>query len=466
VHPLANYIWRNATGIVKAVKGPSQVLVAMVGALSVTSIYDVGALVVKEDAEKPPMGETLQLRKLTGLQKQSLASYEKLQATSEDRLLEAPELTACFHHIRLRGLHAGDLWAPGQLLWVDPHTVAPALATNLAEAAGTPAEMVYAELRENLKTTTTTDKAVLLLFPIHSHDPEHWTLLAFHRKAGQKLVCKHFDSLAKPAQNGRAQARAMFEILLNIVGQELVENAELPETDTTVQQTGITCGFHTANRAEELYREFRGEGRRRVYTAPRDVSQEVNKFIRVVREAREKQDAAAAAAAAAAAPPLPPPPLPPPASPPPGALPQELGQALAALPPGGSAGCSKCRRLAKCEAAPVPSWGKAPARVEFDDSFEHEVRQARFDDSFEHDGLQVAGVGWGEGLAARWQGAGRGAQEGYFLDGKLHHQPGGAQAVAYSATQRKRRNTPRGRLASEARLSESTRKPAAQCSHV
>ena len=171
----------------------------------------------------------------------------------------------------------------------------------------------------------------------------HWTLLSLMRKGAEgEYKVKYFDSLNR----GSAVCRKVAEVLGRHLWRMLHLNKDeedlfvLPETNLEVKQVdGWSCGYHCLNRAEELYREHRGEGE---VIVARDISSTrklVNKWVDVLVKYSKAEELKTAAAA------LQPPPLPPPV--------EDLKQdehkptATSSVPlatqPSGTWGCSKCR---------------------------------------------------------------------------------------------------------------------------
>jgi len=71
--------------------------------------------------------------------------------------------------------------------------------------------------------------------------------------------------LAVPSAEASKDAKAIFRFCRQALGHEHFAQAELPEAETPVQQTDAwSCGWHTIARFEEAYREFRGEGPKRL----------------------------------------------------------------------------------------------------------------------------------------------------------------------------------------------------------
>ena len=55
-----------------------------------------------------------------------------------------------------------------------------------------------------------------------------------------------------------------------------------------VQTDGWSCGFHVCHRLEEEYKQFRGEGFRRVYSKPDETRLELNKWAKSLLDSKAK----------------------------------------------------------------------------------------------------------------------------------------------------------------------------------
>jgi len=291
---------------------------------------------------KAGMSDRLDFRRLTNAQKQeawTLAGGEVQQSLAGANL-EGPELSMGWMDILLRGRQTGDRWAPDQVVYLEPHGLTASLHIWEQKDEARLSE-VLPSLQQDLRLALTTDSPVLIVVPVQGAAPDHWTALTYLRQPGSKAFsASHFDSLGQVHANCRSQAESIHQFLLFL---GLTAEPELGLTQQPVLQTdGWSCGYHCLNRLEELYRQFRGEGQKRVYTKIEDRRQQVNRFAASTKEACSSAAAKAAAKAAAAkAAPLGPPPLPPPASDPPPLLPQ-AGLPKAAMP-SGVWGCSRCK---------------------------------------------------------------------------------------------------------------------------
>jgi hypothetical protein len=102
-------------------------------------------------------------------------------------------------------------------------------------------EVVFARLRE----------AKLLLIPIFSVFPAHWTLLTVQKQGGVEEI-KFFDSLLAFSEPAREKAARVLK---------LFSDQPLPPKWNSSFQHGATCGFWVLSYAEESMRCFLGQGR-------------------------------------------------------------------------------------------------------------------------------------------------------------------------------------------------------------
>ena len=329
-----------------------------------------------QPAKKAGFADKVDHRRLSHLQKDQIWKLAGCAAeqTADGQLVEGPELSVSWMEVFLRGWQSGDRWAPGCVVYLEPHQTAASTAewksrTELSEQA-------LQELRKSLHVAITSQEPCLVLAPIQAGGPDHWTALSFIRLPGKSFFqAAHQDSLSEVHAGCRAQAVDLHDCL-RYLGLS-TSQPDLPPTTLPVWQgDGWSCGWHTVSRFEELYSQFRGEGFRRSYATVSHRRQQTNRLAAAVKMACHKPAAAAGASSAAAAPAagtssaaaaaaagtssaaaaaagassaaaaaataaaLGPPPLPPPASEP-VPLPAP-GPVLAALPTG-SYGCSKCR---------------------------------------------------------------------------------------------------------------------------
>ncbi|MCP4242190.1 MAG: hypothetical protein GY772_16670 [bacterium] len=252
----------------------------------------------------------------------------QLQFVGPEKMLEGPELSASWQEVSLRGRLAGDSFQPGQVVFLEPHSTK--LAANLWKAGAVEAEEQAKEAREQLSFAREQQADCLILVPVHSEQPQHWTALVLSRETGETFQAVRHDSLSPGSANAALAAQTVFDFVRACIGPEKFSQSVLPAATTLVTQTdGWSCGFHTVSRLEEAYRQFRGEGWKRVYTQPNQARVSLNRWLANVLQAVQPKA------------PLGPPPAPPPETDPPEPLPLP-GQEQAAAP-SGLWGCSRCR---------------------------------------------------------------------------------------------------------------------------
>ena len=291
---------------------------------------------------------------------------------SANELMGDRELQLASDHLRLRGMQAGDEIPQGHLVYVDPTGFQAVLEAVFSDGGPTASDDLALEhLKDQVQVLEDSTQAALILVPIWSSKPEHWSLLSFRRAAGGTFEAKHEDSLSPSNVAARTEAVKAHAVLVDLLGSSNVGSEVLGQTVVNVVQTGITCGLMTAMRMEEEYSVLRGAGFRRVYSKPAGLAAELNKLRTVVARKRRQaglgtktaggqagtgntggdagQGSAGGEAGASSTggeagqtTPAGPPPLPPPSTYPQEALQLDQLTPLALLPPP-SAGCGKCR---------------------------------------------------------------------------------------------------------------------------
>jgi hypothetical protein len=276
------------------------------------------------------------MQKLTALQ----ASGNELQFVADTAMLEGPELTALWSSVTVRGFQAEDGFEDGQLVYLEPHSQKPAVGCHLQEAFSEEATLACENFRKLLQVARETTRKCLIVCPVCSDAPRHWTALALSREADCKFEIIFYDSLEQTPETAKTEVRRLLTLLFNLLGYDKFSQQELPLPAKPVIQTdGWSCGYHCCHRLEEEYRQFRGEGKVHGYQKVNETRLELNKFLKSLLDVKVR------AAPPKAAPPKEacsssssvPPPLPPPLeSAPPATV-------LAAVPTG-LYGCSKCRQ--------------------------------------------------------------------------------------------------------------------------
>ncbi len=354
ISPQAGYLWRNAKGSVQKASG-NNVTVLLAGTKTCKSEFpgsEVWQLTGKEKAALPAV---LDFRRLTLLQKlQALkASGNEIKFADESAMLEGPELTAIWTSVTARGVQAGDGFAEGQLVYLEPHSQKPAVGCHLQEAFSEEATLACEHFRDLLQSARESSDKCLIAAPVCSEAPRHWTALVLRRAEGSKFEISFYDSLSETPETAKIEVRRLLTLLLNMLGSDKFSEPELPlPIKPVLQADGWSCGYHCSHRLEEEYRQFRGEGKVHGYQKVKETRLELNKWVKALLEVKvrpEPQKAAPEKKASSSSSVLPPkeassssssssvpPPLPPPFD-------AALPAAVLAAQPTGLYGCSKCR---------------------------------------------------------------------------------------------------------------------------
>ena len=277
----ATYSWRNSEAqVMHHDAGTEQVTLRLrsTGTLGRFRSQDVAEW---SGPEKAALPAKLCLRRTSQQDKFDLTLRTgSLTVPLEGQMLEAPELLAAVEAVRLRGRQSGDHLSR-QTYCLNPYTVKNAV--RRWEAQSEDWEEAATDIVKELQKAAA-GKA-LVLVPVHTDEPEHWTALVFRKTAGNEpFTARHFDSLHPPSAAAAADARAIYGFFRQALGDECLPQPEAPDTETPVQQTDAwSCGWHTLARFEEAYREFRGEGPKRVYETVQSLLREGSRWIANVR---------------------------------------------------------------------------------------------------------------------------------------------------------------------------------------
>ena len=337
----ATLLWRSSVAVVLEAQHSSQELkVAMKGAPTVQHSFLACNVTQLTGSEKPGFVVSTDGTKITLEEKESGVnqSIGEPKYLSHGQQAEDPELACFFSTLLHSSKKAGDPEAVRKTaVWMNAGTSA-VVAWETSQA---PHSVVLQEAlmgwQEQLEASKT-GESHLVLVPVAAAG--HWTLLAFIRKgAAGAYAVKYLDSLAGGSAGCRVQAEIIgnhvWRLLHSATSQE--DSFTMPETSIAVRQFDLwSCGLHVCNRAEELFREHRGEGRVILEREIGETRHLINKWINVlllhkkakeVKEAAQKDHGSEKPGSC-----LPPPPLP---------LPDSLTP-KAALP-SGKWGCSKCK---------------------------------------------------------------------------------------------------------------------------
>ena len=129
----------------------------------------------------------------------------------------------------------------------------------------------------------------MILLPVHSQAPQHWSLLGLIRKAAKdsqepnQFQVRYLDSLQQPSQNALEVVAASLQMLarlvqpaeINMPGQPLVAAS----ARSYKQADQYSCGYWTLRHAEVLYRLYRGEGWRAPSPDIQQHREQLNKWL-------------------------------------------------------------------------------------------------------------------------------------------------------------------------------------------
>ena len=312
VSPTATILWRNCRGTVQKAVAADKLLVQMLGAATVNQQFMLHDLYPVTGKEKLPMCSTLNGRKLKADRKREALrlSGKEVKFVEKGTCLEHPEMAAWFSLLAARAEQSGEIVRTNELTYLCP------AASEVAVNSLLQGEQLTTELddwKAQLEPVRNTKRArAFILAPVYHGG--HWVLLLWQRQGGEKLEGRYFDSLRPYSQNCLRKAQAVHQLVVGILGD--AAERDFPDfVETPVKQIDVwSCGFHAANRAEEAFRAWRGEGTMRVYDSPESRG-ELNSWVDVLikfkaHEAmQEATGKAKPAAPAVPKPPLPPPPL-------------------------------------------------------------------------------------------------------------------------------------------------------------
>ncbi len=160
----------------------------------------------------------LDYRKVLLMQKLiALKETGDTQFTVSGAYLEGPEVTAFWHAVLVRGHQSGDCLEAGQTVHIEPHSGKVAVQAHMEEAFSEEALSCYKDLQERLELAKTREDRCLIVCPIQSDGPQHWTFLAAQRDTGEKFQVMYSDSLGQPSMAAQEEARRLFTLLYNLL---------------------------------------------------------------------------------------------------------------------------------------------------------------------------------------------------------------------------------------------------------
>ena len=229
--------------------------------------------------EAPPLPDKPDLRFLTVVEKQQAvtAAGGEFKFIKREQFMEGPEMALCWQAIVLNGAHIEPVVQPDQVVWVDPQINAAVLREF---QAGNIVDGMWLELTGqssdsglwgSLRTARDPQhKACTVLLPVHSFNPQHWTLLVLCRPASSNgcspaaFSVHYFDPLPQPSPAALEQAKASLRLLAMLIkpAQLMAQPAELQVAASRKQSDGWSCGFWVMLWCEQYYRLARGEAPR------------------------------------------------------------------------------------------------------------------------------------------------------------------------------------------------------------
>ncbi len=243
--------------------------------------------------EKATLPAVLDFRRLTLLQKLHVlkASGNEIKFANEAAMLEGPELTGIWTSVTARGVQAGDGFAEGQLVYLEPHSQKPAVGCHLQEAFSEEAALACENFRDLLQSARESPGKCLIAAPVCSEGPKHWTALVLRREADSKFEISFYDSLSETPETATIEVRRLLRLLLNMLGSDKFSEPELSvPTKPVIQTDGWSCGYHASHRLEEEYRQFRGEGKVHGYQKVKETRLELNKWVKASLEVKVRPE--------------------------------------------------------------------------------------------------------------------------------------------------------------------------------
>jgi len=332
--PDATRLWHNTEGVVVKQVTADSVQVMMKKTSSVRQNFRVADLYLLTGKEKLPMKEVVDLRKVTNEEKDQalLMSGGQVTYIDKEQKLEHPELATWFLQLQTRSRQSGHVLVKGQTVYLDP--ASGEVAVYEMQGGGVPKEQNLQEWRDHLQLAVNTSDAVFVTVPVYNG--EHWTMLQYSRQQDEEqLRTRYYDSLPTPSELCRKKAMIIHSIVHFLLGSKVEPGFPSTVQCPVKQKDGWSCGFHVMNRMEEEWREWRGEGKWRVYRSIEECRKELNKWIECI--AKHKLAKSLKKGEEAGLTP------PPPVLPPPQLLEEEPPAVPLAATPGGTHGCSKCR---------------------------------------------------------------------------------------------------------------------------
>ena len=204
----------------------------------------------------PPMAASLDYRRVRAPHKNRCLSNSggQLQKYKIGTYLESPELCAGIWEILLRAAQAGDAWPPARVQLVDPIISASAIVgSNAVDDLLHPTRTMVADLHQH-------GEPFLIIIPVHSTEPLHWTVLMISRCDKPQLQILYYDPLPAQAAQSASNALAIAQLFCQwLPGLREALPLALDSADGSRQTDGWSCGLWVLMRIEHAVRMFHGE---------------------------------------------------------------------------------------------------------------------------------------------------------------------------------------------------------------
>jgi hypothetical protein len=220
------------------------------------------------------------------------AASQDLHVVDSGELLSDSQMVLGWHEVVARHKQGGNV--PGPFLMWPPTESKLTLSIWLTEGSlSEEAQQQLDGLRSFLSQLEGEAKhqPALLLIPLHSEGPLHWTLLVLQRQAsgcfGDRWQLRYFDSLPSQSPTGTAMAQAALDVIRQELPPGQAEElpkvlAEFPRAHRQFQQDGWSCGLWTLQWQERELRLFSQEEPLALEPDVHIRRHAVNKFLQAV----------------------------------------------------------------------------------------------------------------------------------------------------------------------------------------
>ena len=246
--------------------------------------------------EKLPVPEQLpDLRKLTKEMKEAVREALGREWTHLEGMqhMEADGLAVAWHLVLSKHLlqKPQEAWQGLEPVLVSPVPAEAASQAFKRDPSSEEAELALRGIKEQLaKVREQQTEAALIVAPVHSEAPSHWSLISMTRAKGQiAWAVEYFDSMANTSIHSQYKAELLLIMIGSCIGQGSMPT-ELPsKVNERTQSDAWSCGYWVALRMEELLREYRGEGPKRVMPDHFKLIRELNKFAAACQAPKTRQ---------------------------------------------------------------------------------------------------------------------------------------------------------------------------------